>query len=139
MKKIKKKYEKKEKSITKKKEKERKKNDPEYKLHSSIRSSIKSVIKRNGGKKDGKSSIKYVPYTFQELQKHLESLFEPWMTWENWGKYDPKTWNDNDQFTWKWQLDHIIPQSDLPYATLDDENFHKCWSLSNLRPLSAKQ
>lgn len=27
----------------------------------------------------------------------------------------------------------------LPYTSMEDENFQKCWALSNLRPLSAKQ
>jgi hypothetical protein len=35
--------------------------------------------------------------------------------------------------------DHIIPQSKLQYTSMKDENFKKCWSLENLRPLSAKQ
>jgi hypothetical protein len=61
------------------------------------------------------------------------------MNWGNRGKFDPKTWDDNDTSTWKWQLDHIIPHSDLPYDSVEDENFKKCWSLENLRPLSAKQ
>jgi hypothetical protein len=90
-----------------------------------------------------------MPSTFQEMKYHIEDLFSApynltrdgkvWMTWENWGKYDPKTWDDNDPSTWTWQLDHIIPQSDLPYTSMQDENFKKCWSLENLRPLSAKQ
>lgn len=61
------------------------------------------------------------------------------MNWDNYGSYGPKTWNDNDQSTWRWQLDHITPQSDLPYTSIGDENFKKCWALENLRPLSAKQ
>lgn len=55
------------------------------------------------------------------------------------GKYDPKTWDDNDNSTKTWQLDHIIPQADLPYTSMEDENFKKCWALENLRPLSSKQ
>lgn len=61
------------------------------------------------------------------------------MTWQNWGKYYVRTWDDTDQSTWTWQIDHIIPQSKLLYTDIDDENFKKCWSLENLRPLSAKQ
>jgi hypothetical protein len=61
------------------------------------------------------------------------------MNWDNQGAYNSKTWDDNDKSTWKWQLDHIIPQSDLPYTSMQDENFKKCWALSNLRPYSAKQ
>ena len=51
-------------------------------------------------------------------------------------KNGAKTWNDNDQSTWTWNIDHIIPQSTLPYTSMDDEIFKKCWALENLRPLS---
>lgn len=61
------------------------------------------------------------------------------MTWNNWGMYRSKTWDDNDPVTWTWQIDHIIPCSDLPYLSMEDENFKKCWALENLRPYSAKQ
>ncbi len=73
-----------------------------------------------------------------ELKAYLESQFESWMTWANHGRYDSKTWNDNDISTWTWQIDHIIPQSALPYDSMSHTNFVKCWELSNLRPLSAK-
>jgi hypothetical protein len=61
------------------------------------------------------------------------------MNWDNYGKYNPKTWDDNDSSTWKWNIDHIIPQAKLPYTSEKDVNFKKCWSLNNLRPYSAKQ
>lgn len=37
-----------------------------------------------------------------------------------------------------WQIAHIIPQSQLQYSSMEDDNFRKCWSLKNLRPLSTK-
>ena len=61
---------------------------------------------------------------------------------DNQGVYNAKTWDDNDSSTWTWQIDHIIPQSDLPYTEMSHDpnsNFQKAWALSNLRPLSAKQ
>jgi hypothetical protein len=61
------------------------------------------------------------------------------MNWENWGKYKPESWDDNNKTTWTWNIDHIIPHSDLPYKSPKDENFKKAWSLENLRPYSAKQ
>lgn len=87
----------------------------------------------------GGTLLNYLSYTIKDLKQHLEAQFEPWMTWQNWGTYNPKTWNDNDISTWTWQLDHIIPQSNLPYTSMEDENFKKCWALENLRPYSAKQ
>jgi len=91
------------------------------------------------GNKGCKSISKYLLYTIGELKNHLETQFESWMTWNNQGKYDPKTWDDNDQTTWTWNIDHIIPQSKLFYTSLEDDNFKKAWALNNLRPLSAKQ
>ena len=49
------------------------------------------------------------------------------------------TWNDEDKSTWTWKIDHIIPQSKLPYSSMEEENFKICWALENLRPLSAKE
>lgn len=49
------------------------------------------------------------------------------------------TWKDDDITTWTWQIDHIVPQSDLPYTSMEDDNFKKTWTLDNLRPFPAKQ
>ena len=116
----------------------RKKRDISFKINLNIRSIIKITIKRAGGNKNGNSCLKYLDFSINELKNHLEKQFEPWMTWQNWGVYNSKTWDDNNQATWTWQLDHIIPQSDLSYNSLNHENFKKCWALSNLRPYSAK-
>jgi hypothetical protein len=110
-----------------------------FRLKESVSGSIFSALKRNSSSKNGISCLKNLNYTIQELKEYLEDLFEPWMNWNNRGNYNPQTWNDNDSLTWTWQLDHIIPQSKLLYASMEDENFNKCWALSNLRPYSAKQ
>lgn len=89
--------------------------------------------------KYGKSIWKFLPYTQEEFNKHIESQFEDWMTWENRGKFDKNSWIDNDPLTWKWQVDHIIPQSTFDFKEFGDEEWLKCQDLSNLRPLSAKQ
>ena len=111
--------------------------DPTFKLRMMVSGSIGKAMKKNNSKKNG-SCLAYLPYSIAELRTYIENLFEPWMTWKNHGEYRIKTWDDNDQSTWKWQLDHIIPHSDLPYTSMTDENFQKAWSLSNLRPYSAK-
>jgi hypothetical protein len=103
-----------------------------------VSTAIFTGLKNNNGSKCGVSIILALPYTIGELKLYLESLFEPWMTWENRGRYVAKKWDDNDPTTWRWQLDHIIPQADLPYDSMEHPNFKKCWALSNLRPLSAK-
>jgi len=108
-------------------------NDPSFKLRRNISRLINFKINKNS-----KSSFKYLPYTVQELKKHIESQFEPWMTWDNWGSYRVKLWDDDDISTWTWQIDHIICQADLPYDSMDHINFKKCWALCNLRPYSSK-
>lgn len=118
--------------------KNKRKSDPVFRLRDNVRTIIRLMINKNYGSKNGSSMSSYLEYTIEELKVHLEKQFEPWMTWSNCGTYRSETWDDNDRSTWTWQLDHIIPQSDLPYASMEDDNFKKCWSLSNLRPLSAK-
>lgn len=114
------------------------KEDVQFKLRSSMSNAIFCALKNRNLSKNNKSFLHNVDYTIGELKQHLESLFEPWMTWDKWGKYDSKTWDDNDPTTWKWQIDHIIPQIDFIYSSIEDEEFKKCWALSNLRPYSAK-
>jgi hypothetical protein len=120
-------------------QKEKLSSNPEYRLRRYISKNIWRMLKINNSSKVGCSILNHLPYSLIELTKYIESLFEPWMNWSNQGLYEEKEWNNNNSSTWKWQLDHIIPQSDLPYTSMDDENFRKAWSLSNLRPLSAKQ
>jgi len=118
---------------------DQRKNDPLYKLRKMVSRDIGKGIKRNGSSKGGKSAWKHLPYTKEELKAHLESQFDPWMNWSNHGAYNSETWNDDDQSTWKWQIDHIIPHSTFRYDTMDCDEFRQCWALENLRPLSAKQ
>jgi hypothetical protein len=97
------------------------------------------MLKSNGVSKNGYSIMEYLPYSFAELKQHLESQFEPWMTWKNRGIYNKDIWNDNDQSTWTWQIDHIIPHSAFKYTDMECIEFQECWALENLRPLSAKE
>lgn len=107
------------------------------KLRSNISNSIYQALKQNSSSKHI-SCFKCLGYSTLQLKQHIESKFEFWMSWSNWGGYNPNTWNDAEPSTWTWNIDHIIPQSDLPYISMEDENFKICWSLSNIRPYSAK-
>lgn len=119
--------------------KERRINDPNFRIRASVSANINFYLKSNDSSKNGESCLDYLPYSINELKKHLEDQFEPWMTWENYGRYDTKIWDDNDPTTWTWQIDHVIPQSTFKYASMKDQAFKDCWALSNLRPLSSKQ
>ena len=76
------------------------------------------------GKKTGRKWERLVGYTIEDLMKRLESLFEPWMNWDNYGK---------------WHIDHIKPKSLFKYNLPEDKSFKKCWSLKNLQPLEASE
>lgn len=115
------------------------KNEPAFRLRSLVSGSIRCSLHKSTSSKNKSSILQYLPYSFDALKAHIERRFEPWMNWDNQGKYNPETWDDNNLSTWTWQLDHIIPQSKLLYVSMEDDNFQKCWSLKNLRPLSAKQ
>jgi hypothetical protein len=119
--------------------KKRRETDPVFNLRNTISRAITLMISSQGAIKHRKSCLKHLPYTIQELKDHLEKQFEPWMNWDNHGVYVSNQWDNNDSSTWFWQLDHIVPQSDLSYSSMEDDNFKKCWALENLRPLSAKQ
>lgn len=110
----------------------------EFVLRSNISRLIRSALTNNGFKKSG-SILDFLPYSINDLKIHLESLFEPWMNWNNYGNYRLNSWNDFDQSTWKWNIDHIIPQSMFNYDSMQHPDFYKCWALENLRPLSAKK
>jgi len=114
------------------------KTDINFRLKSNISKLLNKYLKRNCKKKAGNTCQNLLGYSIAQLKNHLENLFESWMNWSNWGKYNAKIWDDNDPSTWTWQIDHIVPQSDLPSLIIGDDNFKKCWALENLRPYSAK-
>lgn len=58
-----------------------------------------------------------VGYEPRELVAHLEALFEPWMSWSNYGTH--------------WHVDHRRP---IKSFSLPEET-RECWALSNLQPL----
>jgi hypothetical protein len=119
--------------------KNRRQSDPSFKLRDYVSRSINGFLKTHGHSKNKKSIKGYLLYSIDELKQHIENQFEPWMTWDNHGRYEPKTWDDNDTSTWTWNIDHIVPHSTFNYTSMEDQAFKDCWALSNLRPLSAKQ
>lgn len=103
----------------------RRKEDPAFKLRENVSRIVRHYLLKDGGIKSN-PTWNTLPYTPQDLREHLENHpeWQDWMTWENYGNGEGC-----------WNVDHIIPQSKLPYDSLEHPNFLKCWSLSNLRPL----
>jgi hypothetical protein len=119
--------------------KNRVQNDLLFKIRRRVSSQVWHFLFKSGLSKNNKSICKYLPYSIQDLKDYLEQQFESWMTWDNYGVYQLSKWNDADQSTWTWQIDHIIPHSTFNYTSLEDQAFRDCWKLSNLRPYSSKQ
>lgn len=110
--------------------KKRLKEDVCYRLSCRASSSIRKYLKKNKCNKNGDSFFKKVGYTVEDLKIHIESQFEDWMSWDNWGVY-----KINGKRVWN--IDHVIPQHKFYYESMDDDQFKKCWALKNLRPLCA--
>ena len=79
----------------------KKETDPVYKLKCLIRSNILKSFTRINMKKTNKT-LEILGCTYEEFRNYIESKFESWMTWDNYGKY-------NGDFSYGWDLDHIIP------------------------------
>lgn len=93
--------------------------DPRHHLDGTFSALIRQALYKG---KRGYSWESVVGYTLDDLMQHLESLFRPGMTWDNYGRGG-------------WHIDHIVPRSHFFYTTHDDDDFSRCWSLSNLQPL----
>lgn len=99
--------------------------DPLYKIRIAYTRRLNKCIKR--------FNIKNVYFlnelgcSLAEFKIYIESKFEEWMTWENYGKY-------NGEINYGWDIDHIIP---ISLATTEDE-FHKLCHYTNLQPLCSK-
>lgn len=107
---------------------QRAKNNPLVRLKNSISALVYYGLSKCGISKNS-STWKFLSYSPLELREHIESLWEPWMNWDNYGRFS------SEKRTW--QIDHIIPCAALPFDSLDHPNFQKCWALENLRPLEA--
>ena len=107
-------------------QKERKANDPLYKLTRNIRTSISQLIKKNGFKKLSKTEL-ILGCSFQDFKEHLESQFEDWMSWDNYGNCNGISNKPN----MSWDIDHYIPTSS---ATTESELL-KLNHYTNLKPM----
>ena len=128
---------------------ERRKKDTLYKIMENNSRAINKMLESKNATKNGESSKLRFSFTKDILYSHIEKQFslsenldntgKVWMNWSNHGKYNLKLWIDSDLSTYRWNLDHHIPKSLLPYSSMDELNFKICWHLLNLRPLLAKQ
>lgn len=89
-------------------------------VHIRMRARLKSLLVQGWG---NRSTFEVLGYTRDELMAHLERQFLKGMSWENIGH---------------WHIDHIVPLSSFAVSSMDSPEFRRAWSLTNLRPLWAK-
>lgn len=99
-------------------------NDPNssFKIKANLRTRFSNAIKR--GQKAG-SAIDDLGCSIEEFKVYIESKFEPWMNWDNYGNYD----KDKDT----WQFDHIVALANIDLT--NREEFLKAAHFSNYQPL----
>jgi len=102
------------------------KNDKLFKMSCTLRSCINVNLKKNSYiKKNTNNELLDCSFVF--LKSYLESKFESWMDWKNYGKY-------NGELNYGWDVDHIIPLS----SAKNEEELLKLFHYTNLQPLCSK-
>lgn len=96
---------------------------PRGRINNAVSSGVwRGISSRTNG---SGTTFELLGYTIDDLMNHLEALFLPGMTWENYGLYG-------------WHIDHVRPLASFSYDSVDDPEFREAWALSNLQPLWAQ-
>ena len=95
------------------------KTDPHFKLKQQLSHRIFTALK---GKVKSKKTKDLLDCSIEQLWIHLEKLFKPGMTRENYGK---------------WHVDHIIPCASFDLTKPEEQA--KCFHYTNLQPLWASE
>lgn len=103
--------------------KERMATDDNYRIANAIR---KRVWIGMAGLRKSAPTEQLLGCSFEECRKHIESQWEPWMSWINFGICGQDTW----------QIDHIVPIAS--FNLVDPEEQKICFHYLNLRPLCSK-
>ena len=94
--------------------------DPAFRLLHNLRGRIRYALK-SGSKAAPTRTL--IGCTIPEWRTHLESLFKPGMTWENYGAV--------------WEVDHVIPCAKFDFS--DPVQQRACFHFSNTQPLFAEE
>jgi hypothetical protein len=95
------------------------KDNPKYIMPKRLRSRLYQCVR---GKLHDTSAVRHLGCTVDELRAHIESQFQPGMTWENWGQGEGK-----------WHIDHISPLSAINHE--DEEAMRQACHYTNLQPM----
>ena len=101
--------------------------DPSFRLVDNLRRRMRQLLNQAiKGYAKASITMDLMGCTADELKLHIESMFEPWMNWGNYGMYvlgGSKTW----------VIDHIKPCASFDLS--DPEQQRLCFHYSNLQPL----
>jgi len=97
--------------------------DAVFKLTTNIRRNLRGILKRFSFTKKCKS-YEILGCSFEIFKQHLETQFESWMNWNNYGLY-------NGEVNYGWDIDHIIPIS----TAKTEEDVINLNHYTNLQPL----
>jgi hypothetical protein len=91
-----------------------------------INRNIRRSFKKKGMVKS-KTVCEILGCSYQDFKLYIESKFESWMNWDNYGLY-------NGEFNYGWDLDHIVPKS----IAKTEEDILKLNHYTNFNPLCSK-
>ena len=97
--------------------------NPLFKLKQYLRTRIWVSLKKQGYTKKSKTQ-EVLGCSFEFLKSNIESKWEAWMSWDNYGKY-------NGELNFGWDIDHIIPLN----SAVTEEDIIKLNHYTNLQPL----
>ena len=95
--------------------------NPGIRLKMNARSRFGKVMKKIKGVMVTEGFNEFIGCSSAFLKRHIESQFEPWMNWDNYGP--------------GWQMDHKIPLKH--FDLLDPDQAKSAFHFSNLKPVSA--
>lgn len=100
--------------------------NPLFRFRCNLRTRMYLGLRRIGQKKRART-IPLLGCSFEELRQHIESQFEPWMKWDNYGNHSGYAKSINVS----WDIDHKIPLASAAAI----EEIEKLFHYSNLRPM----
>lgn len=102
---------------------------PAFRILKNLRSSLRQALRLYGNGRKTTALKQLVGCTMEELVTHIESLWEPWMKWSNYGR--PVALIAQGLPTWV--IDHRRPCSSFDLTDQDEQR--SCFHYSNLQPM----
>jgi len=106
-----------------KKARERYNTDDLFRITKNIRNLIKKTFKSKSTNKNNKTT-EILGCSFDEFKQHIESQWEDWMSWDNYGQY-------NGEENYGWDIDHRTPIA----SALNESEVIRLNHFTNLQPL----